>query len=228
MTGDRRVAGVTTSRLSRIAARHTWPRATASRSAASVRPRPTRSTRRRILVRSATAGALTTAGDDVADRARRLRNGGQTDRYQHGEFGVNSRLDEMQAAILRARLHFLPRWTDQRRALAAAYRSALRDSRLSRCRLNAISGHVYHLFPGAQRRARSGPGQAEGGRDRDADSLSGSRSRGSRRWRRTVRTSARSPTVFAREVFSLPLYPALPPEATLQVAAALSTLAHSS
>ena len=45
----------------------------------------------------------------MAARLRRLRNGGQTDRYHHGEFGVNSRLDEMQAAILRARLAWLPR-----------------------------------------------------------------------------------------------------------------------
>ncbi|MBA2257974.1 MAG: DegT/DnrJ/EryC1/StrS family aminotransferase, partial [Acidobacteria bacterium] len=59
-------------------------------------------------------GALTAAAADVADRARRLRNGGQSDKYHHAEFGVNSRLDEIQAAILRARLRFLPRWTARR------------------------------------------------------------------------------------------------------------------
>jgi len=73
-------------------------------------------------------GALTTADASVAARVRRLRNGGQTDRYHHGEFGVNSRLDEMQAAILRARLAWLPRWTAERRALAAEYRRRLADA----------------------------------------------------------------------------------------------------
>src|SRR4029079_18299608 len=59
-------------------------------------------------------GAITPADAALAARLRRLRNGGQTDRYHHGEFGVNSRLDELQAAILRARLHFLPGWTGSR------------------------------------------------------------------------------------------------------------------
>src|SRR5690606_10834438 len=50
------------------------------------------------------AGAVTTDDAALAERLRRLRNGGQTQRYLHLEFGVNSRLDEIQAAILRARL----------------------------------------------------------------------------------------------------------------------------
>jgi dTDP-4-amino-4,6-dideoxygalactose transaminase len=70
-------------------------------------------------------GALTTADADLAARLRRLRNGGQTDRYHHGGFGINSRFDEMQAAILRARLAWLPGWTAERWALAAGYRRRL-------------------------------------------------------------------------------------------------------
>src|SRR5687768_1419112 len=66
-------------------------------------------------------GAITTSDPALAAKITRLRNGGQTDRYQHAEFGVNSRLDEMQAAILRARLTFLPKWTEQRRTIARAY-----------------------------------------------------------------------------------------------------------
>jgi dTDP-4-amino-4,6-dideoxygalactose transaminase len=92
-------------------------------------------------------GALTTTDPIVASRAKRLRNGGQTDRYHHAEFGVNSRLDEMQAAILRERLAMLPGWTERRRGLARDYRAALAG-------VNAIAvpperdpGHVYHLFP---------------------------------------------------------------------------------
>ena len=82
------------------------------------RRRPTASTRRRTSARSATAARSRPPTRTLAARLRRLRNGGQTDRYHHGEFGVNSRLDEMQAAILRARLRGCPRWTDERRALA--------------------------------------------------------------------------------------------------------------
>ena len=56
-------------------------------------------------------GAVITNDAALATRMRRLRNGGQPDRYHHVEAGVNSRLDEMQAAILRARLPLLARWT---------------------------------------------------------------------------------------------------------------------
>jgi dTDP-3-amino-3,4,6-trideoxy-alpha-D-glucose transaminase len=91
-------------------------------------------------------GAITTPDAEIAARLRRLRNGGQTDRYQHGEFGVNSRLDEMQAAILRARLSWLPRWTDQRRQLAAEYRRRLYGAPVT-VPAEHDAGHVYHLFP---------------------------------------------------------------------------------
>ena len=90
-------------------------------------------------------GAVVTNDRAVAERIRRLRNGGQTTRYVHAELGINSRLDEIQAAILRARLPFLEQWTRRRRDMAAVYRSSLPE------RLRPIverdPGHVYHLFP---------------------------------------------------------------------------------
>ena len=91
-------------------------------------------------------GAVLTRDAQLAARVKRLRNGGQTSRYHHEEPGANSRLDEMQAAILRARLPFLPRWTDTRRAIAATYRAALAASALHVPR-ECDAGHVYHLFP---------------------------------------------------------------------------------
>ncbi len=91
-------------------------------------------------------GALTTNDRRLADRTRRLRNGGQTDRYQHGEFGVNSRLDEIQAAILSARLAWLPSWTAERRGLASQYRAALANAPVT-VPAERDPGHVYHLFP---------------------------------------------------------------------------------
>ena len=91
-------------------------------------------------------GAITTSDGDLAARLRRLRNGGQTDRYHHGEFGVNSRLDEMQAAVLRVRLSWLPQWTAARRRLAGEYRRQLAGAPVA-VPAEHDTGHVYHLFP---------------------------------------------------------------------------------
>lgn len=91
-------------------------------------------------------GAVTTGDRALADRVKRLRNGGQTSRYHHVEPGANSRLDELQAAILRARLPFLQRWTDRRRSIAATYRSAIVGPRVT-VPAEFDAGHVYHLFP---------------------------------------------------------------------------------
>ena len=91
-------------------------------------------------------GAVTTNDPQVADRIKRLRNGGQSSRYRHQEPGVNSRLDDLQAAILRARLPFLAKWTERRRALAALYRRNLSGSQVTVPPMRD-AGHVYHLFP---------------------------------------------------------------------------------
>ncbi len=90
-------------------------------------------------------GAIVTASRTVADRIRRLRNGGQAVRNTHEEAGINSRLDELQAAILRARLPRLEEWTARRRALAAVYRTHLPAGVLGGARERA--GDVHHLFP---------------------------------------------------------------------------------
>jgi dTDP-3-amino-3,4,6-trideoxy-alpha-D-glucose transaminase len=91
------------------------------------------------------AGAVTTSDATLAAKLKRLRNGGQTDRYHHPESGVNSRLDELQAAILRARLPFLAGWTTRRRELADAYRRRLAGTAVE-VPPECDPGHVYHLF----------------------------------------------------------------------------------
>ncbi len=91
------------------------------------------------------AGAVVTNDAAVAERVRRLRNGGQSHRNHHVELGINSRIDELQAAVLRARLPDLPRSTTRRRELAALYHAHL-DPRLGRVP-ERDPGHVYHLFP---------------------------------------------------------------------------------
>jgi dTDP-3-amino-3,4,6-trideoxy-alpha-D-glucose transaminase len=90
-------------------------------------------------------GAIVTRDRALADRVRRLRNGGQSARYCHVDAGVNSRLDELQAAILRARLSYLPEWTARRRELAVLYRSSLTGSSVTPVP-ERDAGHVYHLF----------------------------------------------------------------------------------
>jgi dTDP-4-amino-4,6-dideoxygalactose transaminase len=90
-------------------------------------------------------GAVVTNDDALAARVARLRNGGQRRKYEHVEAGVNSRLDEIQAAVLSVRLGHLPRWTARRRAIAAAYRSAIASDAFTVPR-EFDAGHVYHLF----------------------------------------------------------------------------------
>ena len=90
-------------------------------------------------------GAVTTSSGAIAERIKQLRNGGQRLRYQHDEPGPNSRLDELQAAVLRARLPLLSGWTARRRALAAIYRRELPS--FVKTIEERDPGHVYHLFP---------------------------------------------------------------------------------
>ena len=91
-------------------------------------------------------GAVCTRDDALDTRLRRLRTGGQTTRDRFGEAAAHSRLDEIQAAVLRARLPYLPAWTARRRTLAALYRAGLAGSAL-RVPPACDPGHVYHLFP---------------------------------------------------------------------------------
>ena len=153
-------------------------------------------------------GALTIDRRRTSRRAlRRLRNGGQTDRYHHVEFGVNSRLDEMQAAILRARLAWLPRWTAERRALAAEYRRASLAGAPSSCRPSSIPAtSITCSRSSAATATRSRPRLKARGIEtlihypvpipRQPALAAGATGR-----------SARSPTASAARCFSLPLHP---------------------
>jgi len=89
-------------------------------------------------------GAIITNDGALAERLRRLRNYGQTTRYDHQERGINSRLDEVQAAILRVKLAHLDAHNNERRRLAAAYGEQLGGVRLPSERGGAR--HVYHLY----------------------------------------------------------------------------------
>ena len=91
-------------------------------------------------------GAVLLGDADQARRLRQLRNGGQSDRYRHEVVGLNSRLDEMQAAILRVGLRHLEAGTARRRALAAVYERELSGAKVALPVEQAYATAVYHLF----------------------------------------------------------------------------------
>lgn len=91
------------------------------------------------------AGAVVTDNDEVADRLRHLRNYGSKQKYVNKYVGVNSRLDEMQAALLRVKLRHLDAMTEHKRSLAEVYFRNLPDW-LSLPRQKADEYDVFHIF----------------------------------------------------------------------------------
>lgn len=91
-------------------------------------------------------GAMVTNDRALAERLRQLRNGGQQERYQHVVMGVNSRLDELQAAILRVKLRYLAEWNEARRERAALYNRLLADSWVELPVEHEYGQSIYHLY----------------------------------------------------------------------------------
>jgi dTDP-4-amino-4,6-dideoxygalactose transaminase len=90
-------------------------------------------------------GMLLTSRSELAERVRTLRSHGGRVKYYHEELGVNSRLDELQAAILRVKLTQLEAWTEQRREHAGAYSQAL-GSIVPVPAESPGTRHVYHQY----------------------------------------------------------------------------------
>jgi dTDP-4-amino-4,6-dideoxygalactose transaminase len=93
------------------------------------------------------AGAVTTHSEEMATRLRKLRNYGQERRYFHSDPGTNSRLDEMQAAVLRVKLAFLDQWNERRRAIAQRYRQEIVNPAIRFLTPTPDSTGCGHLFP---------------------------------------------------------------------------------
>jgi len=94
------------------------------------------------------AGALLTNDPAINALARSLRDYGQSAKYVHSELGLNSRLDELQAALLRSvQLPALKAQTERRRVIAARYQANLRNAALALVPVPAESESVWHLFP---------------------------------------------------------------------------------
>jgi dTDP-4-amino-4,6-dideoxygalactose transaminase len=92
------------------------------------------------------AGAVVTSDERLAERIRLLRQYGQSDRYHHVTAGVNSRADELQAAILRKKLLYLDGWNRRRAEIATAYSWALRKSTLKSLEVRREGRHAFHLY----------------------------------------------------------------------------------
>jgi dTDP-4-amino-4,6-dideoxygalactose transaminase len=91
-------------------------------------------------------GAVVTNDPDLARRIRQLRNYGSSVKYQHDVIGVNSRLDELQAALLREKLPMLPHWNAERSDIARRYTEGLQGAGVT---LPAVLQHtepVWHLY----------------------------------------------------------------------------------
>lgn len=92
------------------------------------------------------AGMVVTDDEQLAERVERISNHGQTDRYHHAEIGTNSRLDTLQAALLRVKLKRLQKITENKREIAAAYQDRLAGLPLQLPGERDGAFHVYHQF----------------------------------------------------------------------------------
>ena len=92
------------------------------------------------------AGAMVTNDKEVADRVRALGNYGSDYTYHHIYKGNNSRLDEVQAAMLRIKLRHLDRWNEERARIASRYLAEIDNPEVVLPKLAEDCTHVYHIF----------------------------------------------------------------------------------
>ena len=91
-------------------------------------------------------GAVTTDDEDLAQTLRALRNYGSHRKYENIYKGVNSRLDEIQAAMLRVKLRYLDRETHRRREIAGYYLNNIKNAKIVLPAAAQEDAHVWHLF----------------------------------------------------------------------------------
>ncbi len=91
-------------------------------------------------------GMITTSNEEFAGRMRMLRAHGSGKKYHNSTIGYNSRLDEIQAAILRVKLRHLDSWNEARRAKAERYNHLLKGLDLKLPEADSEAVHVYHLY----------------------------------------------------------------------------------
>ncbi|MCE5298672.1 MAG: DegT/DnrJ/EryC1/StrS family aminotransferase [Methanoregulaceae archaeon] len=92
------------------------------------------------------AGCIVTSDKKIDEKIRMERNYGQKTKYQHTCIGMNSRMDEIQAAVLRVKLKYLDRWNEKRRRFASLYDDLLAGCSVIRPIEREYARHVYHLY----------------------------------------------------------------------------------
>jgi dTDP-4-amino-4,6-dideoxygalactose transaminase len=90
-------------------------------------------------------GIITTSDPEIAKRCRMLRDHGQSAKYYHALMGVNGRLDEIQAAVLKVKLPHLDEWNEKRRSIAEAYNAGLPPQLVKPVEL-PWAKHVYYVY----------------------------------------------------------------------------------
>ena len=91
-------------------------------------------------------GAITSNDAGLIERITQLREHGRTTKYEHAVVGSNSRLDALQAAVLRVKLRHLDHWSEQRQQVAKWYTDRLAGGAVETPTIRAGSSHVFHLF----------------------------------------------------------------------------------
>lgn len=91
-------------------------------------------------------GMITTNDDSLADRIKMLRNHGSSQQYHHDVVGYNSRLDELQAVVLRIKLRHIDEYNQKRLGVAQAYNDLLTESRLQTPLIPQDRDHVFHQY----------------------------------------------------------------------------------
>ena len=91
-------------------------------------------------------GLVTTSNPEYAKKIRMLRDWGAEKKYEHVLKGFNYRMEGIQGAVLRVKLRYLDRWTEARRAHAAAYAKVLAHSELTLPTPTSGGKHVYHVY----------------------------------------------------------------------------------
>jgi dTDP-4-amino-4,6-dideoxygalactose transaminase len=167
-------------------------------------------------------GMLVTDDDELAQTARKLRNHGSLDKYRPELLGYNSRLDELQAAILRVKFPHVDRWNEVRRSVASRYDESLSGMEGLVCPHEApYARHVYHQYT-----VRVEGGRRDEVRERLASAGVASAIYYTEPLNRVERYGASAAEFVlaeqaSREVLSLPVGPWLSDEAVEQVIQAL-------
>jgi len=155
-------------------------------------------------------GAVVTSDPELADRLRLLRHFGQAAKNSHEILGYNSRLDTLQAAVLRVKLRKLDEWNGQRRESAALYREYLGGNGLVLPEERVDCHHVYHLYV-VEHEDRDGLSSALAQRSVfcGIHYPTALHEQAPFRGVRTVPEGAPTATARSRRILSLPLYPGI-------------------